>query len=89
LNEGSTQTDLFRAFKDDYSVPPLGVQLTVINSELDIFWKLREVLIRNEQLRIEYDELKQNYNGKLMEEYRQAKDSFFQKLMESEEYKVL
>jgi GrpB-like predicted nucleotidyltransferase (UPF0157 family) len=63
--------------------------LTVINSELDIFWKLREVLLRNEQLRIEYDELKQNYNGKRMEEYRQAKDSFFQKLMESEEYKAL
>jgi GrpB-like predicted nucleotidyltransferase (UPF0157 family) len=86
LNEGSTQTDWFRAFKDDLSIPPLGVQLTVVNSELDIFWKMREILLCNERLRIEYDELKQTYNGKLMEDYRQAKGLFFQKLMESEEY---
>jgi GrpB-like predicted nucleotidyltransferase (UPF0157 family) len=89
VNEGSTQTDYFRAFKDDSAIPPLGVQLTVINSDLDIFWRLREVLIRNEHFRMEYDELKQYYNGRLMEDYRQAKDSFFQKLRESEEYKML
>jgi GrpB-like predicted nucleotidyltransferase (UPF0157 family) len=89
LNEGSTQADSFRAFKDDSSIPPLGVQLTVVNSELDIFWKMREVLLCNERLRIEYDELKQIYNGKLMEDYRQAKGLFFQKLMESEEYNNL
>lgn len=89
MNEGSTQTDSFMAFKDDSAIPPLGVQLTVINSDMDIFWKQREALLRNEHFRKEYDELKRYYNGKLMEDYRQAKNSFFQKLMESEEYKVL
>lgn len=40
INEGSTKTDFFRAFKDDLLPLPLGVQLTVINSDLDIFGKL-------------------------------------------------
>ena len=37
LNEGSVKTDCFRAFKDDSTVPPLGIQLTIIDSEYDFF----------------------------------------------------
>src|SRR5690625_5614281 len=33
INEGSTKTNEFRAFKDDTIDPPLGIQLTVIDSE--------------------------------------------------------
>lgn len=89
LNEGSTQTDSFRAFKDDHALPPLGVQLTVYNSELDIFWKLREVLLANEQFRIEYDQLKEHYNGGEMAKYRDAKNEFFQRLLGSVEFNNL
>lgn len=89
LNVGSIKTDRFRAFKDDSTVPPLGVQLTVIGSEYDFFWKFRDVLLRNDHYRKEYDELKKKYEGKAMDEYRKAKNDFFQRLMETPEYKKL
>lgn len=89
LNEGSIKTDRFRAFKDDSTVPPLGVQLTVIGSEYDFFWKFRDVLLRNDRYREEYDDLKRKYEGKFMDEYRKAKDDFFQRLMETPAYKKL
>ncbi|MFC0091542.1 GrpB family protein [Allobacillus sp. GCM10007491] len=58
VNEGSTQTDTFRAFQDDRADPQLGIQLTVIDSELDFFWKIRDVLKLNDQFLQEYDDLK-------------------------------
>ncbi|MED4990075.1 GrpB family protein [Parageobacillus toebii] len=89
INEGSVQTDYFRAFQDDTTDPPLGVQLTVIGSELDIFWKFREVLLANDTYRAEYDELKKAYEGKSMEAYREAKQRFFARLMETPEFQRL
>jgi GrpB-like predicted nucleotidyltransferase (UPF0157 family) len=89
VNEGSVQTDYFRAFQDDTVAPPLGVQLTVIDSELDVFWKFREVLLANDTYRAEYDELKKAYEGKSMEAYREAKQQFFARLMETPEFQRL
>ena len=89
LNEGSVKTDSFRAFKDDSTVPPLGVQLNVINSEFDFFWKFRDVLLINDKYRKEYDDLKRNYEGKEMDEYREAKNEFFQRIIETAEFKKL
>lgn len=86
LNKGSTKTQTFRAFKDDSSVPPLGVQLTVINSELDFFWKFRDVLLMNDKYRQEYDELKRKYEGKDMDLYREAKNQFFEMLKATPEF---
>lgn len=88
-NEGSVKTSFFRAFKDDEAKPPLGVQLSVIGSEYDIFWKFREVLLKNDQFRIEYDEIKKKYEGKDMEEYRNEKNEFFQRLTKTSEFKEL
>ncbi|SMQ80701.1 GrpB domain, predicted nucleotidyltransferase, UPF0157 family [Bacillus sp. OV166] len=89
LNEGSVKTDWFRAFKDDSTVPPLGVQLTVIGSEYDFFWKFRDVLLLNDTYRMEYDELKREFEGKEMDEYREGKNEFFQKLMNTTEFNNL
>lgn len=89
LNEGSTQTDSFRAFKDDSENPPLGVQLTVIDSEYDFFWKFRNILLMNDKYQKQYDDLKKNYEGKDMEHYREAKSEFFEKLMATPEYKQI
>ncbi|MEC1153931.1 GrpB family protein [Cytobacillus horneckiae] len=89
LNEGSSKTDCFRAFKDNSTVPALGVQLTVINSEVDFFWKFREVLLINDKYRKEYDDIKRNYEGKEMDKYREAKSEFFGKLMETPEFRKL
>ena len=48
LNDGSVKTNDFRAFKDDSADPPLGIQLTVFHTELDFFWKFRDVLLQND-----------------------------------------
>ncbi|UZM97908.1 GrpB family protein [Lysinibacillus sp. MHQ-1] len=50
INEESIKTDTFRAFKDDTTSPPLGVQLTVIDADFDFLWKFREVLLANKKL---------------------------------------
>ncbi|MEZ2457482.1 GrpB family protein [Salinicoccus roseus] len=89
LNKGSIKTEYFRAFKDDSTTPPLGIQLTVIDCEVDFFWKFRDVLLMNDKYRLEYDELKRRYEGKNMEEYREAKNDFFVKIMTTSEYKKL
>ncbi|GGI11518.1 GrpB family protein [Gottfriedia solisilvae] len=89
LNEGSVKTDSFRAFKDDSTDPPIGVQLTIINSEFDFFWKFRDVLLINDKYRKEYDDLKRNFEGKKMHEYREAKNEFFQRIIETPEFKKL
>ncbi|SDN24972.1 GrpB domain, predicted nucleotidyltransferase, UPF0157 family [Fictibacillus solisalsi] len=86
INEGSVATESFRALKDDSTDPPLGVQLTVIDSEFDFFWKFRDVLLRKEEYRKEYDDLKMQFEGKDMEAYRDAKNEFFQKLMKEPEF---
>lgn len=88
LNEGSTKSHTFRAFKDDV-VPPLGVQLTVIGSEYDFFWRFRDVLIMNDQYRKDYDELKREFEGRDMELYRKAKNEFFERIMKTSEYQHL
>ncbi|WP_172372321.1 GrpB family protein [Sporosarcina jiandibaonis] len=89
LNEGSIKTDEFRAFKDDTIIPPLGIQLTVKDTEFDFFWKFRDVLLKNDQYRIEYDELKLQFEGKDMEAYRGAKNDFFSKIIQTPEFKQL
>lgn len=89
LNEGSVKTETFRAFKDDSTVPPVGVQLTVINSEFDFFWKFRDVLLFNDNYRQEYDDLKRRYEGMEMRQYREAKNKFFEKVISSPEYKSI
>ncbi|MFC7365413.1 MULTISPECIES: GrpB family protein [Bhargavaea] len=89
INEGSSKTDYFRAFQDDSAIPPLGIQLTVIDSEVDFFWKFREVLLKNNKYLKEYDELKKSHEGNDMDKYREAKSGFFIKLMETSEYKKL
>lgn len=88
-NEGSIKTEEFRAFKSDLTNLPLGVQLTVIDSEYDFFWKFRDILLQNDQYRVEYDKLKRKYQGKEMDEYREAKSNFFDKIMQTPEFKKL
>ncbi|WP_025117628.1 GrpB family protein [Lysinibacillus fusiformis] len=86
INEESIKTDTFRAFKDDTTNPPLGVQLTVIDADFDFLWKFRDILLENKNYREEYDNLKKEYEGKSMDDYREAKDEFFQGLMKTPEF---
>lgn len=79
-NKGSTRTDCFAAFKDDLTVPPLGVQLTAEGSAVDSFWKFRELLCTRQDLRDAYDALKRRFDGGDMDAYRAEKDRFFEAL---------
>lgn len=63
--------------------------MTVIDSEFDFFWQFRDVLLKNDQFRIEYDELKRKFDGKSMESYRKAKNDFVNKIMQTTEFKQL
>lgn len=87
LNEDSVKTETFRAFKDESTIPPVGVQLTVINSEFDFFWKFRDFLLMIDNYLKQYDNLKWKYEGMEMEDYREAKNKFFEKMMATLEYK--
>lgn len=89
LNEGSIKTNKFRAFKDDTISPPLGIQLTVFDSEFDFFWKLRDLLLQNSKYRNKYDDLKKKFEGKEMEKYREAKNDFFNRMKQTKEYQNL
>lgn len=89
LNKGSTKTSEFRAFKDDTTSPPLGIQLTVVDSEFDFFWKFRDFLLQNDKYRFHYDNLKEKFEGKSMNGYREAKDDFFNRIKQTKEYQKL
>lgn len=89
LNDGSISTSKFRAFKDDEASPPLGIQLTVIGSDFDFFWKIRDVLLRNPNLKNKYDALKLKYEDSSMSEYRKAKDKFFEDILQINEFNTL
>lgn len=88
-NDGSIKTKDFRAFKEDTVTPPLGIQLTVIGSEFDFFWKFRDVLLQNDYYRKKYDELKRRFEGKSMDAYREAKDDFFIMIKQTTEFEKL
>lgn len=89
INEGSIKTNEFRAFKDDIISPPLGIQLTVFDSEFDFFWRFRDILLQNDKYRMEYDNLKRKFEGKEIDEYREAKNDFFNRIKKTKEYQEL
>lgn len=81
INQPENWTDTFASFKDDDSFElPVGVQLTVMNSEYDDFVALRDLLIKSPNLLEEYNQMKLKYEGKDMDEYRKEKSDFFEKL---------
>ena len=83
INQKGNWTDIFASFKDDKSFSAdLGVQLVVENSKSDDFVKIRDAIRENPDMLKEYNEMKQRFENKDMEEYRKEKAKFFQKLRE-------
>lgn len=80
INQPNNWTDSFASFKDDSTDLPLGVQLTVIDSNGDHFIKHREVLKNNPNLVEELNKIKQKFDGGEMESYREAKARFLKSL---------
>jgi GrpB-like predicted nucleotidyltransferase (UPF0157 family) len=75
VNKGSIQTNEFCAFETKNYPLPIGIQLTAIHSEFDMFWRITKVLIGNTQFQKAYDQLKRRCNGATMENYRKDKKS--------------
>ncbi|WYP27787.1 GrpB family protein [Alkalihalobacillus sp. FSL W8-0930] len=85
LNTGSSQTSFFSAFEIEDELP-IGIQLTVIHSEIDHFWKVTKYLKENPTAQEQYNQLKLTYNGQPMDLYRKKKSTFIESLLESEAY---
>lgn len=75
-NFGSVRDGTFSAFKNDDQNPPLGVQLVAMGSDLDFFVAFRDRLRENEGLLSSYNDLKQRYEGRDMDDYRNANADF-------------
>lgn len=88
-NLGSIRTSAFASFKDDTTSPPLGIQLTVRNSDYDFFWKIRDVLIRHPAFQEKYDALKSRFQDGDMDDYRQAKSQFLEWLLTTHQYESI
>ena len=81
INQPENWTNNFASFKDDDNFDIAGgVQLTIMGSESDDFIKLNDLLINDSQLLKEYNQMKEKFEGKDMEEYRKEKANFFGKL---------
>lgn len=80
-NVGSFRSAAFSAFKDDNHQPPLGVQLVARGSELDVFVRFRDALLRDPNLVVAFNALKLVHAGQPMPVYRRAKGDFIARVL--------
>jgi len=75
-------TDEFASFGDDDSfVLPLGIQVVVSGSELDVFLYLRDYLRAHEDAREEYDRIKLEHASDNGDGYWEAKNAFLEQIL--------
>ncbi|AKI98527.1 uncharacterized protein ATI61_12275 [Archangium gephyra] len=82
-NEASDRTSEFSSFQDETLEVPLGIQLTAMGGSRDFFSRARDLLRADARLLAEYDALKARWEGRPMDEYREEKAAFFEKLLGS------
>lgn len=81
-NEGSDRTDIFSAFCTVAgNGVAVGVQLVVAGGASDDFVRWRDRLRASADLRSEYDALKRAFDGRPMDEYREAKSAFIEEVL--------
>ncbi|WP_153461974.1 GrpB family protein [Sediminibacillus terrae] len=85
VNKGSFRTSFFCGFEGE-DVLPVGVQLTVIESEADHFLKTTGFFQAHPSYNEAYDQLKKQFDGKEMEHYRNAKAEFLTDILASDAY---
>ncbi len=78
INQPENWTKEFASFKDDSR--DLGIQVTVLGSAEDYFVAQREYLKSHPEAVTELNALKERFEGKNMDEYRGAKEEFYEKL---------
>lgn len=80
-NLKSVRDDSFAAFEAAGYAAPLGVQLVVKGSRLDIFTAFRDALLADPQLVERYNALKARHEGEDMALYRNAKSGFVRQVL--------
>jgi GrpB-like predicted nucleotidyltransferase (UPF0157 family) len=78
INQPDNWTSGFASFKDECR--DLGVQLTALGSVDDFFVAQREYLKNHPEKVTDLNGLKSRFEGKSMDEYREEKGKFFEKL---------
>lgn len=78
INQPENWSTEFASFKDDSR--NLGVQVTILGSSEDYFVAQREYLKEHPEAVAELNGLKEKFEGKSMDEYREAKGEFFERL---------
>lgn len=77
-------TDEFASFGDDDCFElPLGIQVVVRGSELDVFLYLRDYLRAHDDAREEYDRIKMEHAGDIADGYWEAKNAFLERILEA------
>lgn len=69
-------TEEFAVFSNDKN-QLIDIMVTIIGSNRDDFYRVRDALTANKRLLEEYNNFKKGYEGKTYGEYRKAKNSFF------------
>ena len=80
-NAKSVQTESFSAFEDRSANMSVGIQLTTIGGEFDVFHQFADRLRQNPNLVEQYNALKRRFEGKSMEDYRDAKSAFIESVL--------
>ena len=78
VNQPDNWSATFASFKDDPR--NLGIQLTVIGSHEDFFVLQRNYLRNHPEKVLELNALKEQFEGKSMDEYRKKKQEFFESI---------
>lgn len=71
------------ASKGDIEGIPVGIQITVKGHEEDKFFKQLELLKSDPSLIKKYNDIKKEYNGREMDDYRKAKWKFIEDNLEN------
>ena len=78
-NTGTQATPYFHSYTaNDYAIE-IGIQLKSKESKWPCFLQWQKRLLEDAIVRNEYDDLKRNFEGKLMQEYRDAKERLIEK----------
>lgn len=81
-NLGQLSNDVYQGYKVD-SALDVAIQLTIEGSAHDNFLTFLDALRASANLRAEYNRLKQAFDGRAMDKYRDAKGAFIEKVLSS------
>jgi GrpB-like predicted nucleotidyltransferase (UPF0157 family) len=81
IHQPENWSSTFVSFKDDRKALPLGIQLTILHGEDDVFIRFRDQLRTDPQLLAEYNALKENCQNQSAEFYLEKKGAFFESWM--------